>query len=112
MATTTTTRKATTYRATPAWHAAHAAAVGAHRGNATARAACTVATHLAWRTPGASVAWHTGTNAAMLATAATLGVTPGMPVHVAMGKVVASLPAHTATTALRKATAALAPAGK
>jgi hypothetical protein len=107
--------KATTagpYRANPAWHAAHQAAVGAHRGNATARAALVVATHLAWRAPGASVAWHKGTNAAMLATASTLGVTTGQPVHVAMAKVVASLPGSPTATALAKATAALAPAGK
>lgn len=100
------------YRTNPAWHAAHAAALGAQRGNATARAALGVATHLAWRGPGASVAWHKRTNAAMLATAATLGVVPGMPVHAAMAKVVGSLPAHPTTTALRKATAALAPANK
>lgn len=111
MATTTATTT-TPYRTVPAWHAAHAAAVGAHRGNAAARAACTVATHLAWRTPGASVAWHKGTNAAMLAHAATLGVQVGMPVHKAMALVVASLPQHPTTAALAKATAALAPAGK
>ena len=100
------------YRTNPTWHAAHAAAVGAHRGNAAARAALTVATHLAWRAPGGSVAWHKGTNAAMLATAGTLGVQVGQPVHAAMALVVASLPAGPTTTALAKATAALAPAGK
>ena len=116
-ATTTATTTATTatagpYRTNPTWHAAHAAAVGAHRGNATARAALQVATHLAWRAPGGSVAWHKGTNAAMLATASTLGVQVGQPVHVAMQLVVASLPAGPTTTALAKATTALAPAGK
>ena len=100
------------YRSNPTWHAAHAAAVGALRGNAQARAALTVATHLAWRAPGASVAWHKGTNAAMLSTANTLGVTTGQPVHAAMALVVASLPAGPTTAALAKATAALAPAGK
>lgn len=100
------------YRANAAWHAAHAAAVGAMRGNATARATCQVLTHLAWRAPGASVAWHTGTNAAMLAHAATLGVQVGQPVHAAMAACVAALPAGPTTTALAKATAALAPAGK
>lgn len=100
------------YRTQPTWHAAHAAAVGAQRGNATARAALVVATHLAWRTPGSSVAWHKRTNAAMLATAASLGVTPGQPVHAAMALVVASLPAGPTTTALAKATAKLAPASK
>lgn len=115
MATNTNTKPAATtgpYRTNATWHAAHAAAVGAHRGNAAARAALTVATHLAWRAPGASVAWHKGTNAAMLATATTLGVVTGQPVHVAMGKVVASLPSGPTTTALAKATAALAPASK
>lgn len=110
MASNTTTQPSTTYRATPAWHAAHAAALGAQRGNATARAALQVATHLAWRTPTGTVGWHKGTNAAMLATATTLGVQVGMPVHVAMAKVVAALPAHATTTALAKATKALAPA--
>ena len=100
------------YRTNATWHAAHAAAVGAHRGNPAARAALTVATHLAWRAPGASVAWHKGTNAAMLATAGTLGVQVGQPVHAAMALVVASLPTGPTTTALAKATAALAPAGK
>lgn len=100
------------YRTNAAWHAAHAAAVGANRGNAAARATCGVLTHLAWRAPGASVAWHKGTNAAMLAHAATLGVQPGMPVHKAVALCVAALPAHPTTTALHKATVALAPAGK
>ena len=97
------------YRAEPGWHAAHAAAVGAMRGNAAARATLGVATHLAWRAPGGTVAWHKGTNAAMLAHAATLGVAPGMPVHEAMAAVVAALPDHEAVTALAKATALLAP---
>ena len=116
--TNTNTNKAATpaasgpYRTNPTWHAAHAAAVGAHRGNAAARAALQVATHLAWRAPGASVAWHKGTNAAMLATAGTLGVQVGQPVHAAMALVVASLPAGPTTTALAQATAALAPAAK
>jgi hypothetical protein len=100
------------YRTHAGWHAAHAAAVGANRGNPTARAACTVATHLAWRAPGASVAWHKGTNAAMLAHCATLGISTGMPVHAAMALVVASLPAGPTTTALARETRALAPAGK
>lgn len=94
----------TPYRNVPAWHAAHAAAVGAQRGNATARAALVVATHLAWRGPGASVAWHKSTNPAMLATATTLGVKVGMPVSQAMALVVKSLPTGPTTTALRKAT--------
>jgi len=102
----------TTYRATPAWHAAHAAAVGAHRGNASARAALTVATHLAWRTPTGSVGWHKGTNAAMLATATALGVKVGMPVHAAMALVVASLPAGPTTTVLAQVTSSMAPATK
>jgi hypothetical protein len=115
MATATTTKPAHAgqpYRTVPAWHAAHAAAVGQHRGNPTARAALQVATHLAWRAPGASVAWHKGTNAAMLAHAATLGVTVGQPVHAAMALCVAALPGHATTTALAKATTALAPASK
>jgi len=110
--TTTTTAKPTAlpYRNVPAWHAAHAAAVGQWRGNPTARAALQVATHLAWRAPAATVAWHAGTNAAMLAHAATLEIQPGMPVHAAMAACVAALPQHPTTTALRKETAALAPA--
>ena len=111
--TTTTARNAgQPYRTVPAWHAAHAAAVGQHRGNPTARAALQVATHLAWRAPAATVAWHKGTNAAMLAHAATLGITTGQPVHAAMAACVAALPQHPTTTALRKETAALAPASK
>ena len=126
--TTTTTRKATTRKATPApapapapsgpyranaaWAAAHAAAKPALRGNAAALAALQVATHLAWRAPGGAVAWHAGTNATMLANAATLGVQPGQPVHAAMALCVAALPqGHPATVALAQATAALAPAG-
>ena len=100
------------YRNNPAWHAAHAAAVGQHRGNPQARAALQVATHLAWRAPGGSVAWHKGTNPAMLAHAANLGVQAGQPVHAAMALCVQALPAHATTTALHNATAALAPASK
>lgn len=110
MATSTATATHTgPYRTNATWHAAHAAAVGAQRGNATAAATLRVCTHLAWRAPGASVAWHKGTNAAMLAHAATLGVQPGMPVHKAMAACVAALPKHATTTALAKATADLAP---
>lgn len=120
-ATTTKATKATTkatpakgapYRTNAAWHAAHAAAVGANRGSAAARATTGVLTHLAWRAPGASVAWHKGTNAAMLAHAASLGVQVGQPVHAAVALCVAALPAGPTTTALAKASAALAPAGK
>lgn len=100
------------YRTNAAWHAAHAAAVGANRGNAAHRATCGVLTHLAWRAPGASVAWHKGTNAAMLAHAASLGIATGMPVHAAVAACVAALPKAPTTTALAKATAALAPAAK
>ena len=109
-ASTSSVATATNYRNVPDWHAAHAAAVGAHRGVATARAALQVATHLAWRTPTASVAWHKGTNAAMLATAEALGIETGMPVHEAMDLVVKALPAHDTTKALGKATSALRPA--
>lgn len=99
------------YRNHTAWATAHAAAVQAHRANPTAKAALQVATHLAWRAPGGSVAWHKGTNAAMVAHAATLGITPGTPVHKGMAAVVAALPAgHAATKALAAATKALAPA--
>lgn len=97
------------YRNVPVWRAAHDAALEAQRGNPTARAALQVATHLAWRTPTEAVAWHKGTNAGMLATCAELGVAVGMPVHSAMGMVVAALPAHPTTAALVAATAALAP---
>ena len=100
------------YRTDAAWHAAHAAAVGANRGNATARATCTVLTHLAWRAPAASVAWHKGTNAAMLAHAATLKIAVGMPVHEAVALAVAALPEGDTTAALAAATEALAPAKK
>ena len=100
------------YRNDAGWHAAHAAAVGAHRGDATARATMTVLTHLAWRAPGASVAWHKSTNPAMVAQATTLGISVGMPLHEAVALAVASLPAHDTTVALAKETAALAPAKK
>ena len=95
------------YRTVPAWHAAHAASVGANRGNAAARATCGVLTHLAWRAPGQSVAWHKGTNAAMLAHAASLGIKVGMPVHAAVALAVKALPAGPTTTALGKATTAV-----
>ena len=99
------------YRANTAWAAAHAAAKPAMRGNGAATGALQVATHLAWRAPGGSVAWHQGTNATMLAHANTLGVQVGMPVHAAMALCVAALPAgNPATAALAQATAALAPA--
>jgi len=97
------------YRNDAAWHAAHAASVGANRADPTHRATTTVLTHLGWRAPGSAVAWHKGTNPAMLAHADTLGVTVGQPVHEAVAACVAALPDSETTTALAAATVALAP---
>lgn len=85
------------YRSNLEWLAAHGAALGLATGNPDYRAAIQIATHLAWRAPGASVGWHTGTNANMVANATKLGVEVGMPVQAAMALVVAALKAAATT---------------
>lgn len=119
MATSTTTKaakatKATTantpqphtsgpYRSNAAWATAHGAAMGAKAGNPAYAAAVQVATHLAWRGPAATVAWHKGTNANMLANAQHMGVTTGMAVQAAMATVVAAMQAAANTPAQHSA---------
>jgi len=100
------------YRTDDAWTLAHGTAVAAYRKDPVARATMTVLTHLAWRAPAATVAWHKGTSATMTAHAATLGVEPGMPVADAVALAVASLPDGDAKKPLADAAAALTPAKK
>jgi hypothetical protein len=62
---------------------------------------CQVITHVAWRGPSGVVAWHKGkTPKAMVTTAASLGIVPGLPAPQAMALALAALPKHKATTAL------------
>lgn len=95
------------YRTTAAWQAAYGAASGVATGNPPYAAALQVACHLAWRAPQASVAWHAGTNANMVANAANMGASSGTPVHAAMASVLAALQASASTTAQAKAATAL-----
>ena len=100
------------YRTDDAWVLAHGTAVAAYRKDPVARTTMTVLTHLAWRAPAATVAWHKNTSATMVAHAATLGVEPGVPVHEAVAACVASLPDNEAKKPLADAAAALVPAKK
>ena len=115
--TTTTTKGATTktpaapaYRALPAWLAAMGTASGATTGNPTYKGLLQVATHLAWRGPQATVAWHKGTNANMVAVANDNGASVGTPVQAAMASVLAALADAATTPAQADAAAALAAA--
>ena len=108
--TTTKTPAAPAYRTLPAWLAAMGTATGAATGNPTYRGLLQVATHLAWRGPQGTVAWHKGTNANMVAVANENGATVGTPVHEAMASVLAALAAAAATPAQADAAAALAAA--
>ena len=107
---TTKTPAAPAYRTLPAWLAAMGTATGAATGNPTYRGLLQVATHLAWRGPQGSVAWHKGTNANMVAVANDNGASVGTPVHEAMSNVLAALAAAATTPAQADAAAALAAA--
>jgi hypothetical protein len=98
------------YRTNDAWTLAHGTAVAAYRKDPVARATMTVLTHLAWRAPAATVAWHKGTSPTMVAHAATLGVDTGVRVADAVALAVASLPDNDAKAPLADAAKALHPA--
>ena len=106
------TAPAVPYRQDDAWALAHGTAVAAYRKDATARQTMRVLTHLAWRAPSATVAWHAKTDATMTAHADTVGATVGTPLHEAVAAAVATLPDGPAKDGLVAATVALAPAKK
>lgn len=98
------------YRTNPEWLATMGTAKGASTGNPAYAAAVQVATHLAWRAPAGSVAWHAGTNANMVANANSYGATVGTPIQEAMAATVKALLAAATTpeqTAPAKVLAAL-----
>lgn len=94
------------YRNQTSFAEALAAASAHHRSVPTAKAALQVITHLAWRGPNGSVAWHKGTNPTMVAYAKSIGVVPGLPVPEAMDLCLKHVPAHETTTVLAKEVAA------
>ena len=98
------------YRSLSAWLSAMGTASGAALGNPTYRGLLQVATHLAWRGPQGTVAWHKGTNANMVAVANDNGAGVGTPVQAAMASVLAALAAAATTPAQADAAAALATA--
>ena len=107
---TTKTPAAPAYRTLPAWLAAMGTASGAALGNPTYKSLLQVATHLAWRGPQGTVAWHKGTNANMVVVANDNGAGVGTPVQAAMASVLAALAAAATTPAQADAAAALAAA--
>ena len=90
------------YRNQTSFAKALAAASAEHRSVPTAKAALQVMTHLAWRGPTGTVAWHKGTNPTMVAYAKTIGVVPGLAVAEAMDLCLKHVPAHEVTTILTK----------
>ncbi len=96
-----------TYRTRPAWLAAMGAATGLATGNPAFRGLLTVATHLAWRGPSSSVAWHKGTNANVVSVANANGAKVGTPVSAAMASVLKAASAAATTAPQRTAVAAL-----
>ena len=98
------------YRSLSAWLSAMGTASGAATGNPTYKGLLQVATHLAWRGPQGTVAWHKGTNANMVSVANDNGAGVGTPVQAAMASVLAALAAAATTPAQADAAAALAAA--
>lgn len=101
------TPAAPAYRTLPEWLAAMGTATGSATGNPAYRSLLQVATHLAWRGPTGSVAWHKGTNANMVAVANDNGASVGTPIAEAMASVLAALTAAAITPEQTAAAAAL-----
>lgn len=104
------------YRNNPAWHAAHAQAKAAGRGNATYTQACIAITHLGWRAPGGTTSWHTSTNPTAMGHLKAMGFgTAGLSIAACMAKAVAQLVASANTpqqTQAAKALQAMLPPAK
>ena len=86
------------YRNNATFAAALATAKAAH--GAAAAPQLQVLTHLAWRAPSGTVAWHKGTAPGMVSNAKGLGVVPGVALPKAVASVLAALPKHKANAAL------------
>ena len=95
------------YRTREDFLAAMGAAKGLTTGNPAFGSAMRVLTHLAWKSPKASVAWHKGTNADVVANAAEMGATPGTPMVTAVAGVLDAAEAAADTPARKAAVKAL-----
>lgn len=90
------------YRTREDFLAALGAAQGLTSGAPEFKAAVRVLVHLSWKGPKGSVGWHKGTNADVVAVAASLGATAGTPLPAAIGSVLDALE-KAADSAARKA---------
>lgn len=90
------------YRTREDFLAALGAAQGLTSGAPAFKSAVRVLVHLSWKGPKGSVGWHKGTNADVVANAASMGATPGTPLPTAIAGVLDVLEAA-ADTAARKA---------
>ena len=95
------------YRTREDFLAAIGAAKGLTTGNPAYGSAVRVLAHLSWKGPKASVAWHKGTNADVVANAADMGATPGTPLPTAIAGVVDALEAAADTDARKAAVKAI-----
>lgn len=95
------------YRTREDFLAAIGAAKGLTTGNPAYGSAVRVLVHLSWKGPKASVAWHKGTNADVVANAADMGATPGTPLPTAIAGVVDALEAAADTDARKAAVKAI-----
>lgn len=115
-ATPTPVHTAGPYRNNPAWHAAHAQAQSAGKGNPVYTQACIAITHLGWRAPGGTTSWHASTNPTAMGHLKAMGfATAGLPIAQCMAKAVAQLVASAATpqqTQAAKALLAMLPPAK
>jgi hypothetical protein len=95
------------YRTREDFLAALGTAKGLVSGNPAYGSAVRVLVHLSWKSPAGTVAWHKGTNADMVANAATMGAKPGVKIPEALKGVLAALDKAADTDARKAAVAAI-----
>lgn len=95
------------YRTREDFLAALGSAQGLTSGNPEFKAAVRVLVHLSWKGPKGSVGWHKGTNADVVAVAASLGATAGTPLPTAISGVVDAAEKAADTDARKAAVKAL-----
>lgn len=102
-----TEARTSVYRTREDFLAALGAAKGLTSGAPAYGSAVRVLVHLSWKGPKGSVGWHKGTNADVVANAASMGATPGTPMPTAIAGVVDALEAAADTTARKAAAKAI-----
>lgn len=95
------------YRTREDFLAALGSAKGLTSGNPAFGSAVRVLVHLSWKGPKGSVGWHKGTNADVVANAASHGATAGTPLPAAMTSVLDALEKAADTDARKAAVKAL-----